>query len=299
MNKINITFLGTSGAIPTKKRNHTAILARFASENILIDCGEGTQRQFKMQGISPTKLTRILITHWHGDHILGLPGLFQTLALSGYQKTLEIYGPRGTKNLIQLVEELQFAFRIKLKVHEIYQGTIIDKEDFKVEAAEMSHGVPAIAYSITLKDKIRLNKSKLKKFKLPNSPILGELASGKDIIFKGKKIKASQVTYYERGKKVTIVLDTIFNENAISLAKNSDLLIAESTFSKDDKDKIIEAKHLMAHQAAEIAKKSKSKKLILTHISQRYEKDKKRILDEARKIFKNSFLVEDLEVLEI
>src|SRR3989344_3358273 len=96
MEQIKITFLGTSNAIPTKKRNHTAILLTYKNENILIDCGEGTQRQFKIAEISPAKLTKILITHWHGDHTLGLSGLFQTLAMSDYSKKLEIYGPKNT-----------------------------------------------------------------------------------------------------------------------------------------------------------------------------------------------------------
>ena len=104
MEKIKITFLGTGNAVPTKQRNHTAILIEFKNEHILIDCGEGTQRQFKYAEISPAKLTRLLITHWHGDHILGIPGLFQTLAMNDYQKTLFIYGPKSTKRKLDLLQ---------------------------------------------------------------------------------------------------------------------------------------------------------------------------------------------------
>ena len=157
MESIKVTFLGTGGMIPTKRRGPTAILASFANENILIDCGEGTQRQFKMKELSPTKLTRILITHWHGDHFLGLPGLLQTLAMSNYQKTLKIYGPKGTKRTMNLIKDLIRGFHIKLEVHETTQGTIIEEKDFKIETKDMSHSVPARAYSITLKDKVRHN----------------------------------------------------------------------------------------------------------------------------------------------
>src|SRR3989344_9655885 len=118
MEKVNLAFLGTGNAIPTIKRNHTSILFSYKNENILIDCGEGTQRQFRHLQISPSKLTRILITHWHGDHILGLPGLFQTLAMNNYQKTLQIYGPKGTKNKIDAIKDL-VNVQIKLQVHEV------------------------------------------------------------------------------------------------------------------------------------------------------------------------------------
>jgi len=299
MDEIKITFLGTGDAIPTKKRSHSAILASFANENILIDCGEGTQRQFKIAGLNYMKLTRILITHWHGDHILGLPGLLQTLALNNYSRTLHIYVPKGTRHHIDLIFKLFiFAGKIKYEVHEASHGIIVNEKDFKIESAEMSHGTPANAYSIILKDRIKLDKKKLKKFKLPNSPLIGELASGKDIVFKGKKIRAAQVVYIDKGKKVTFVLDTSFNKNAIELAKNSDLLIAESSFAAEEIAKAQEYRHLTAPQTAEIAKKSKSKKLILTHLSQRYEHNPRIIEKEAKKIFKNTKIAKDFDIIK-
>lgn len=297
MQDIKLAFLGTGNAIPTKKRNHTAILLSFANENILVDCGEGTQRQFRHLDLSPTKLTRILITHWHGDHVLGLPGLFQTLALSNYQRTLKVYGPKGTRRFIDLIQELIRDFHINIDVHEISSGTIVNERDFKIEAAEMSHGTPAVAYSLILKDKIRLNKSKLKKLKVPNSPIIKELQAGKDITINGKKIKSKDVVYKEKGKKVTFVLDTAINSNAIALAKDSDLLITESSFSAEEEAKAKEYKHLTAKQAGEIAKKSKSKKLLITHLSQRYEHAPQIIEKEVKKVFKNAKLVKDFDSL--
>src|SRR3989344_3210899 len=132
MEKINITFLGTGNAVPTPKRNHTAILLQYKNENILIDCGEGTQRQFKIAEISPSKITRILITHWHGDHVLGLPGLLQTLAMQGYNKTLKLYGPKGTKHYMSLLQEL-VHIKIPLEVYEVENQVFIDEKDFTIE----------------------------------------------------------------------------------------------------------------------------------------------------------------------
>lgn len=297
MEPIKITFLGTGNAVPTKLRNHTAILLSYKNENILIDCGEGTQRQFRIAELSPSKLTRVLITHWHGDHILGLPGLFQTLAMSEFSRVLEIYGPKNTQHYMKLLEEL-FKIKIQTKIHES-QEVVFENSEFKIESLPMQHGTPSLAYSFIIKDKLRLDRSKLKKLKLPNSPILKSLQEGKDITFNGKKIKASQVSYLEKGRKVTFILDTLPNENAIKLAKDSDLLICESTFSKEDAEQAKEHMHLTAEQAATIAKKSNSKKLILTHISQRYEAIPRIIEKEAKKIFKNTSLVKDFDSLEL
>lgn len=299
MDKIKVTFLGTGDAIPTKLRNHTSILVEFKNEHILLDCGEGTQRQFKIAEISPNKLTRILITHWHGDHILGLPGLFQTLAMGNYSKELQIHGPKGTKHYISLMQQLFREFKINIHVHEISSGIIINEKDFYIEAREMNHGIPCLAYSIKLKDKIRIKKDKLKKLKIPNTPLLKELQKGKDIIINDKKIKAKDVTYLDKGKKISFILDTGNTPNAIKIAKNSDLLVAESTFSSAEKDIAKEYKHLTSEDAANITKKSKGKKLILTHISQRYEANLSQIEKEAKRIFRNTSIVKDFDTLEI
>lgn len=299
MEDMKITFLGTGNAIPTERRNHTGILVNFKDENILVDCGEGIQRQFRLAKISPNKLTRILITHWHGDHFLGLPGLLQTLAMTDYQKTLKIYGPKGTSRFMHLIEELINRFHIKIEAHEVQDSIFVNEKEFQIEASSMDHDCPTNAYSISIKDKIRLDKKKLKKMKIPNSPLLGQLQQGKDIVLNGKTIKAKSITYQEKGKKLTIIMDTALNDNCISLASNSDLLICESSFAKEENEKAKEYKHLTSENAAQIAKRSKSEKLILTHISQRYEFNPAIIEKEAKKIFKNTILVKDFDKVEI
>src|SRR3989338_1894968 len=298
MEKILVTFLGTGNAVPTEKRNHTAILISYKNENVLVDCGEGTQRQFRIAGRSPHKLTRILITHWHGDHILGLPGLFQTLALTEYSKSLGVYGPKNTRYFMGLIEKLT-AHKIKLYIKEISSGKVFENSEIKIESLQMNHGTSTLAYSFIVKDKMRLDKRKIRKLKLPNSPLLKKLQEGKDVVVNGRKIRSKEVCYLEKGRKVTIILDTKINSQAIKIAKDSDLLICESTFSSSEEKLALEYKHLTAKQAAEIAKKSKSKKLVLTHISQRYENDIKRIENEAKSIFKNVSVVKDFEKIEV
>ncbi|MDO8517287.1 MAG: ribonuclease Z [Nanoarchaeota archaeon] len=297
--KIKINFLGTGSAIPTKEHNHPAILISYKDENILVDCGEGTQRQFRKADLNPCKLTRILITHWHGDHVLGLPGLFQTLMLNGYNKTLRIYGPRGTKKMVEYYMNLFVNVgKIKIEAFEANK-TVIDEKDFFIEADEMNHGTPDLAYSFNIKEKTRLDKNKLKKLKLPNGPLIAELQKGKTINLDGKKIDGKKLIYKEESKKITIIMDTLLNENCYKIAKDSNLLICESTYTSEEKELAKEHLHLTSEQSAQIAKKSNSKKLILTHLSQRYSRNHETILKEAKKIFKNTFVAQDFDKLEI
>ncbi len=297
--KIKITFLGTAASIPTAKRNHTGILLDYKGEHILFDCGEGIQRQFRKARINPGKITRLLISHWHGDHVLGIPGLMQTLALSGYNKNFYVYGPKGTKKLMKKMLELfVFAKEYSIKVEEV-SGKFLETEDFYLEAKSMTHRVPCNAYNFVIKDKLRIDKKKLVKAKIPSSPLISKLKKGKNISYKGKKYLAKNLTYSEKGKKISIIMDTGMNNKIIPFVKNSNLLICESSFGEDMKKFAKERYHLIASQTGEIAKKSKSEKLILIHISSRYEKEFKSILNQAKKEFKEVFIPKDLDIIEM
>ncbi len=298
--KIKLTFLGTSNAMPSAERNHSAILLSYKGENILVDCGEGTQRQFRKAKLNPGKVTRLLITHWHGDHVLGIPGLLQTLTLSGYKKTLCIYGPKGTKKFMRnLLNTFVFSGKISLEITEIKDGKFFETGDFLLEAKAMTHGTACYAYSFVEKGQRRIDKTKLKKTKLPNGPLIGKLKQGKDVTYRGKKYLAKNFTFVEGDKKISVVLDTSMNKKIVPFVRNSDLLVCEASFGSELKDKAREYKHLTSKQAAEIAKKAKAGKLFLTHVGQRYGKNPSKILKQARKIFKNSYLANDLDVIEI
>lgn len=297
--KIPITFLGTGQAIPTARRNHTAILIKYKNENLLFDCGEGTQRQFRKAKINMCKVNRLFITHWHGDHVFGIPGMMQTLQLNKCPHTIHVYGPRGTKKFFSLIQDL-FVHQgsIKTEIEEINSGIALETNDFYVVAEQMKHNAPCLAYSFIEKDKIRIDKRKLAKLKLKPLQIK-ELIKNKELIINNKKIKLSEISYKEKGKKITIILDTAINSNCYKIAKDSDLLISEAVYSDKEKDLAEEYKHLTASQSAEIAKKANVKRLILTHLSQRYEKKGFPMFKEARKIFKNVGVAEDLDRIEV
>src|SRR3989344_577737 len=163
---IKIKIPGTSPKIPTKKKKHHFNLITYKKQGILVSCGEGTQRQLRIAGIKPGKITKLLITHWHGDHVLGIPGLIQNLAANNYKNTLEIYGPKGTKKYLKnMLSGIVMQERIKYEVNEINAG-IFYKKDFILEAAHLDHITPCLAYSIREKDRRKLKLNYLKKFGL-------------------------------------------------------------------------------------------------------------------------------------
>ena len=296
---MEIIFLGTGQAVPTAQRNHTAILLKYEDENILVDCGEGTQRQFRKAGLNPCKLTKILITHWHGDHILGIPGLLQTLALNNYSNTLDVYGPSGTKKYMDhIMGMFVFVGKIDVQVHEIEEGVFYDKK-FILEATPLEHGTPTLAYSFIEKEKKRIDMKKAKNLGLKAGPLIGELQRGKTVKLGKKTVKFSDIGHIDQGKKITFIFDTRICKEGVDAGKDADLVISEATYTEEMKDKAAEYKHLTASQAASIAKAANAKKLYLSHISQRHEHEFPKILKEARKVFKNTFIAEDLMKIEV
>jgi len=297
--RIELTFLGTGSAIPTKRRNHLAMLLKYKSENILVDCGEGTQRQFRKARLNPCKITKILITHWHGDHVFGLPGILNTLRLNGYNKKLEIYGPRGTKEWVRKYLDLvgRRGEDLDLKVREVKSGVIFEDKDFFVECAEVDHDCPAVGYSFVVKEKSRLDRDKLKKLKIPNSPLVGKLAKGEKVKIGDKVVDGKKLLYREEARKVSFVMDTRVCDNAVKLTKGADLLVIESTYSaEEDKELLGQRAHLSSVEAAGIGKRAGVKGLALIHLSQRYEGIPKVILGEAVEVFGDGVVVpEDLE----
>lgn len=296
---MEIVFLGTGSMVPTKERNHSGILIIYGNETILVDCGEGTQRQLRMAGLSPTKITRLLITHWHGDHVIGIPGLIQTLGSSEYNRTLEIYGPVGSKGYFnKMADAFVLEEKISVNVNEVAEGIFFENKEFILKALPLKHTTRCLGYSFEEKERKNIDMAYLKKFGLTQHPLLKNLKEGKDIEWKGKKIKSSLAVKKTKGRKVAIVLDTGYCEEAVEIAKDSDIFICEATYGSEFQEKATEYKHLTSVDAANIAKKAKAKKLMLTHFSQRY-RSVEPLQKEARKIFKNSTCANDLEVLHL
>jgi len=297
---MQVTFLGTSCMKPTKERNPSAVFLSYKTEGILFDCGEGTQRQFVISGLKMTKITRVLLSHWHGDHVLGLAGLIATLGASDYTGTLHIYGPKDTsKRLALWFEAIPFDHRVEIQVHDIVKGGVfLETKDFLIEAQLLKHRIPCLGYAFQEKDKRRMNTDTLKKLSIPQGPLWGDLQDGKTITLKGKKITPEEVSTAIKGRRVVYITDTLLVENCYALAQDADLLICESPHSSALKDKAKEYMHLTSHDAGLIASRSNAKKLVLQHFSARY-KNTQELEDDARDVFDNVITARDFLTLNL
>ena len=290
---MQILFLGTSSMVPTKERNQSGILISYGSEGVLVDCGEGMQRQLKIAGISLAKITKILISHWHGDHVLGLPGLIQSMSASGYEKTLRIYGPVGTKKAMKMMfETFLFDRKIEIEVNEVKKGKFFEDNDFVLESSRLDHNIDTLGYNLIEKDKRKINLKFTKKLGIPEGPLLGKLQDGKNIMWKGKQIDVDKATNIVKVKKITIISDTVPCKGADVLAKDADVLVCEATYSSNLENKSEEYGHMTSKQAAELANRGQVKKLVLTHFSARY-KSTHELEEDARNYFDDVLCAKD------
>jgi ribonuclease Z len=293
---MEVTFLGTSSAVHSKDRNHPSIALKAFGDVFLFDCGEGTQRQLLFTNVSPMKISKVFITHFHGDHILGLPGLLQSMSLNGRESKLTVYGPRGLNKLKDAIYSLGYcAIEYPVEFIEIDTGIIEETDEYVIRAQSVRHNVPSLAYSIEEKKKPRFLREKAIELGVPVGPAFGKLHNGEEIEIDGRTIKPEQVLGPPRkGIKITYSGDTRPCEEMIMFAKDSTLLIHESTFIQKEAQNAEEYGHSTAKDAAFVARESNSKKLIITHISTRYgEEYANMMLNEAREIFENTELAED------
>ncbi len=297
---MEIIFLGTSSAVPTLERNHPSIALRAFAEVMLFDCGEGTQRQLIEAKISPMKITKIFISHFHGDHILGLGGLIQSLGFRGREKDLDIYGPKGLHKIINAISSFgYFQKNYNLNIHEIQDGTVIETEDYVVECAKVEHNIPSYAYSIREKKKPLFLREKAEELGIPPGPLYGKLHNGEEVEFEGRIIKPEQVLgEAKKGKKISYSGDTRPCEAMIRLARDSDILIHESTYEAEDYQRAVDNAHSTSVEAAEIAREANVNELVLTHISTRYTSDEN-IKSEAQKVFKNTKVARDYMKIDL
>lgn len=308
---MEITILGTSSMVPTKERNVQSFYLEDKGEGILFDCGEGTQRQMNIASINRNKVRKILISHWHGDHVSGLIGILQTVGnqLGTYEDEFEkdkpelhLYGPKGTKEHMTHLMKATVAEigKINIIVHELemkYQK-FFENENYELWCTPLRHSTPVLGFSFVEKDRRKINVTKAENLGLKPGPKMGKIQRGESITINGKKITPEEVTHLIKGKKITVIADTMPCNEAVELAEQSDLLICESTFESSLEEKARAYKHMTAEQAAGIAQQSGSKKLILTHFSQRY-KQVDELVKEARALFPETDAAFDLMKIKI
>jgi len=298
-----VVFLGTAGSVPTPKRSLPAVLIQRKGEQIMFDCGEGVQRQMVKAKVGFHKKMKIFVTHMHGDHVLGLPGLLQTMALLDREKKLDIYGPPGIKRFLENIREtVQFVLTFPVEVHEIYEaGVVCEENEYVVQTEWANHVIPSLAYAFAEKPRPgRFFPEKAKALGVSEGPLWSKLQHGHKIrLPNGKVVKPEEVTGMPRpGRKIVYTGDTRPFKGFVKFAAGADLLIHDATLDDDLAERAEEDGHSTPSQAAKNAKKAKVKQLILTHISARYE-DTSKLLEEARKFFKNTQVAEDFMKIEI
>ena len=298
-----VVFLGTAGSVPTPKRSLPAVLIQRKGEQIMFDCGEGVQRQMVKAKVGFHKKMKIFVTHMHGDHVLGLPGLLQTMALLDREKKLDIYGPPGIKRFLENIREtVQFVLTFPVEVHEIYEaGVVCEENEYVVQTEWANHVIPSLAYAFAEKPRPgRFFPEKAKALGVSEGPLWSKLQHGHKIrLPNGKVVKPEEVTGMPRpGRKIVYTGDTRPFKGFVKFAAGADLLIHDATLDDDLAERAEEDGHSTPSQAAKNAKKAKAKQLILTHISARYE-DTSKLLEEARKFFKNTQVAEDFMKIEI
>ena len=311
---MQVTFLGTSSGVPTRGRNVSAVALRLPqrAELWLFDCGEGTQHQFLRSELRVSQLRRIFVTHMHGDHVFGLPGLLASLGLAGTCSGIDLYGPDPLRDYLEgVLRTSSTRIRYPLRSHRVKEAAssgalLLDDDDITVRCTKLIHRVPAYAYRVDQKPRAgRFDVEQARAIGIPPGPIYAELKAGREVVLDdGRIINGASLCGPERpGCSLVYCTDTVFSEAAVELAQGADLLIHESTFSHAEAEMAFAKQHSTSTMAAQTALAAGVRQLMLTHLSPRYVPGNPvtpdDLLNEARSIFPNTELAKDFLTVEI
>ena len=305
---MELFFLGTSAGVPTRTRNVTSILLDLQHPTRgglwMFDCGEGTQHQLLRTAAHPGKLDKIFITHLHGDHLFGLPGLLCSRSMAGNIQPLTIYGPPGIREFVETSLRISGSWTdYPLEIIEIKPGVVFKDDAYTVTAAALNHPVECYGFRIEERDKPgSLDGAALIAAGVPFGPLFQQLKRGESVTLEdGRTINGAEYLSPPRpGKKLAIFGDTAPCENALALAQGVDLLVHEATLEVAMEEKANSRGHSSTHQAARLARDAQVKKLIVTHVSSRYDAEGcAMLLAECRALFADSQLAEDFATVRV
>ncbi|WP_217586646.1 ribonuclease Z [Lentibacillus saliphilus] len=298
---MELIFLGTGAGMPSKQRNVSSIALTLYQETNhiwLFDCGEATQHQILHTAIKPSKINKIFITHMHGDHIFGLPGVLSSRSFQGGRDGLTIYGPKGIEDFVHHALQLsETHLSYPLAFVEVHDGQLIDDDQFSVYCQQLEHGIPSYGYRIVEKDKPgQLLVDRLKEAGVSPGPIYKAIKDNEVVTTEDGRIihRSDYIGPPKKGRTIAIIGDTRCSEAYQNLVKHVDVLVHEATFGQDKATLAHDYYHSTTAQAATLAKKQHVGRLVLTHISSRYQpSDTAELLAEARDIFKDTYLAQD------
>lgn len=304
---MEICFLGTGAGLPSKGRNVSSIALNLLQEINsvwLFDCGEATQHQILHTTIKPRKINKIFITHLHGDHIFGLPGLLSSRSFLDGNDEVTVYGPTGIKKFIKTslsVSRTHLTYPLKIVEYDV--GVIFEDEHFTVSTVKLDHGIPSYGFKIEEHDKLgELLVDKLKEAGIMPGPIYKQIKENDTTILEdGRTIKRKDfVGPRKQGRTVTIFGDTRFIQEHYQFINGSNLLIHEATFDKDSDELANKYFHSTTVEAAQLARLGNVKQLVLTHISSRYQRsDEAQLLKEAQDVFSNTTIAHDFYTINV
>ncbi|WP_394338687.1 ribonuclease Z [Haloprofundus halophilus] len=301
---MRVTFLGTSGAVPTTQRAPSAVLLNREGERLLFDCGEGTQRQMMRFGTG-FGVSHLFVTHLHGDHILGIPGLIQSWDFNGREEALAIHAPRGSREHIEhLVHAGGYRPSYPVRVHQVSAGaTALEAEEYEVRTFETNHRTRSQGYALVEDDRPgRFDRERAESLGVPVGPKFGRLHEGESVeLDDGRVVDPEEVVGEPRpGRTFVYTGDTRPVQATVDVAENADLLIHDATFASDNAGRARQTAHSTAREAADVAQRAGAKRLALTHISSRYAGDASQLAEEAAEAFDGeSFVAEDGQRVEI
>ena len=293
-------FVGTAGAVPTALRGPAAYLVRRGGERLLIDCGEGTQRQLLRSTVGLVELQQIFITHFHADHVLGLPGMFKTFALRGRELPLEVYGPRGLVDLLASLKRVVGRLSYEVRVNEVEPGDVLERDGYRLATFAVAHAVSSLGWALIEATRAgRFDVERADALGVPNGPERGALQRGEAVTLSdGRSVAPDDVLGPSRpGRKIVMTGDTAPSEQIVEAAWGGDVLVTEATFSEEERERARETRHQTAAQAAELARRANVGLLALTHLSSRYFGQE--IAREAREIFPETVVPRDFDIVEV
>ena len=287
MSHRELVILGTASQAPTRSRNHNGYLLRWDTEGLLFDPGEGTQRQMLFAGVTASQITRICITHFHGDHCLGLPGVLQRMSLDRVPQLVDVHYPGQNQAVFdRLRHAALFRDVLNLRERPVTQaGTIASTPAFRLDARPLSHSTPTFGYRLAEPDGRRMLPDRLAALGIAG-PDIGRLQREGSLVTGGRPVTLEEMSEPRRGQRFAFIMDTRLCDAAFALADQADMLVCESTFADTEAALARDYGHLTARQAGRIAAEAGARLLVLTHFSQRYDPaDGQRLAGEAASAF--------------
>jgi ribonuclease Z len=291
---LDVLFVGTAGSAPTARRGLPATLVRRGGERLLFDCGEGTQRQL-VRSVGLIELEEVFLTHFHADHVLGLPGMLKTFSLRGRERPLDVYGPRGLGQLFRALRPVIGRTTFPVELHELEPNDELERDGYRIAAFAVEHAAGSLGYALVERERPgHLNPARAEELGVAPGPDLGRLQRGETV----NGVAPEHVMGPpRRGRKLVLTGDTAPCEMTRAVAFGADLLVHEATFMEEEAERAAETRHSTARQAAQMAADAEVALLALTHVSPRYAGGELR--DEARELFENTVVPRDFDRIEL